>query len=79
MTIRVEIINALTKITGLKSGGIHLETPEREEFGDYSSNIAMTIFSKSQIKLKFSNSKFKTARELAETIITEIRNSKLHR
>ena len=94
MTIRVEIINALTKITGLKSGGIHLETPEREEFGDYSSNIALAIFSKSQIlnsrpehdqpladksqiKLKFSNSKFKTAIELAETIITEIRNSKL--
>ncbi|MBN2222235.1 MAG: arginine--tRNA ligase, partial [Vallitaleaceae bacterium] len=53
---------------------IHLETPEREEYGDYSSNVAMQLFSKSEIrstkyetnsKSKISNSKQGTNKSIA--------------
>ncbi|OGM24076.1 arginine--tRNA ligase [Candidatus Woesebacteria bacterium RIFCSPHIGHO2_01_FULL_39_32] len=47
--MRDKIIEALVKATGLETGEIHLETPENEEFGDYSSNITLQLFSKSQI------------------------------
>src|SRR3990170_3258548 len=39
--MRDKIIEALVKATGLETGEIHLETPENEEFGDYSSNITL--------------------------------------
>ena len=48
--MKEKIIKVLTQITGLKPEEIHLETPEREEFGDYSSNIAMALFSKSKAR-----------------------------
>src|SRR3990170_2558115 len=39
--MRDKIIEALVKATGLETGEIHLETPDNEEFGDYSSNITL--------------------------------------
>ena len=42
--MREVIIEALAKVAGLKPKDIHLETPEREEFGDYSSNVALQLF-----------------------------------
>ena len=45
--IRDEILTAVKKASGETQ--IQLEIPENEDFGDYSSNIAMAIFSKFQI------------------------------
>jgi len=36
------IVNAIRRVTGYRD--IHLEIPEREEFGEYSSNVAMQMF-----------------------------------
>ena len=43
METKTQILKALAKVTGVKPEQIHLETPENEEFGDYSSNIALQI------------------------------------
>jgi arginyl-tRNA synthetase len=71
------IIRSLREATGQKD--IHLEKPENEEYGDYSSNIAMAMFSKtpksqnSKTSSKLEISKFKTSRELAVVIVRELK------
>lgn len=61
------IIKALQKATGEKE--IKVETPEIEEHGDYTTNIALQV--------KGQKSNVKSAMEFAEAIASEIRNSKL--
>jgi arginyl-tRNA synthetase len=75
--IKDQITKLLQKITGIKE--INLEFPDNPEFGDYSSNIAMEMSSKSQFprsksqtNSKIPNSKFKNPRELAEYIVSKI-------
>jgi len=79
--IRDEILTAVKKASGETQ--IQLEIPENEDFGDYSSNIAMAIFSKFQIpnskfqknsKLKIS--KYKTPRDIAEDIVKQLKTEK---
>lgn len=81
------ITDALNKILGVNNSNI--EFTENEEFGDYSSNIAMAIFSKFQIPnslpsrqagkfqtiSKLEISKFKNPRELAESIVVKLSSS----
>lgn len=57
--VKEEIIAALKRVVGGKD--IHLEIPQKEEFGDYSTNIAMVAFE---------GSKYKNPREYAESIIS---------
>jgi len=44
MNPKTQILNTLKKITGQNE--IHLDVPERQEFGDYSTNVAMRLFVK---------------------------------
>src|SRR3989344_7037001 len=72
------IIKVLQKVTGEKD--VNLEIPEREEFGDYSSNVAMTMFSKSQItnlptSLKLRGTS-KSPRELGEELVNKLEQDK---
>jgi arginyl-tRNA synthetase len=76
------IADSLTKITGEKI--INLDVPENMEFGDYSTNVAMTLFAKiqtsknrSQVNSKLPRTDYKSPRELAEEIVTKIENCKL--
>lgn len=73
------IIKAIAKVTGIKETEIDLDIPENEKFGDYTSNIAMTMFSnfqnpnsnnQSKSKLQLSNPK--NPRELAENLKAEL-------
>ena len=68
------IIDALKIATGIKD--INLDVTEREEFGDYSSNIAMQLFSKSQVSNSKLQRKYQSPRELAEEIVKKLKNSK---
>ena len=65
--MRQEIIKSIAKVTGLKPEEIHLETPENEEFGDYSSNVAMATFEKSKIL---------NPQQYAETIVEDLGQGK---
>ncbi len=64
-----QISKSLAGVTGLKQEEIYLETPGNEEFGDYSSNIAMTIFSKLQITNDKSQTNFKLQKNLKSKIL----------
>ena len=72
------IIKVLQKVTGEKD--VNLEIPEREEFGDYSSNVAMITFSKSQITNHTTSLKLratsKSPREEAEEIVKKLKADK---
>jgi arginyl-tRNA synthetase len=83
---RKQIIKAIQKATHSTSSGqvgvdVHLETPEIESHGDYSSNIVMQIFAKlktKNLKLKTINQKMKTGkydspRKLAEDIVQKLK------
>ncbi|MFC1600612.1 arginine--tRNA ligase [Patescibacteria group bacterium] len=77
--IRKTIIQSTAKVTGLKYDEIHLETPEREEHGDYSSNVALKIKSqKSKLKNKAQKEKdqIKSPQEIAEEIVEKLRKDK---
>ncbi|KKQ51425.1 MAG: Arginine-tRNA ligase [Microgenomates group bacterium GW2011_GWC1_38_12] len=84
--MRDKIIKALAKVTGLKPEEIHLDTSENEEFGDYSSNIAMQLFSQSKEQRAKSKEKnellinqltnLKSPQELAEAIVTKLKSDK---
>jgi len=83
LKIRQMIFDAVKKFdSSVKLENIHLEHPENEEHGDYSSNIAMAMFSKiknEKLKSKNDNVKFKIKRfksplELAEAIVKTINN-----
>ena len=60
--LQKHIQNAV-KSLGISVDEVHLEHPAEESHGDYSSNIAMTIFSKSKIQ---------NSRELAQKIVDEL-------
>lgn len=64
--MRGKIIKALQKAIGIKD--VQLEFSEREEHGDYSSNIAMQLFSKHQA----TNTKHQTPRSFAQEIVKKI-------
>ena len=74
--IREKILRALQEASGEKD--IVLEQPENENFGDYSSSIAMTMFAKSQVPSSKSQTKFKfqNPRELAEELINKLKLEK---
>lgn len=78
MGAKKQIILALEAVANQKE--ISLEFPENEAFGDYSSNIALTMFSKSQnpndksqTSSKITN--FKSPKELAEDIKSKLAQS----
>lgn len=58
------IIKELAKLTEINSNRIHLEIPENEKFGDYSSNIAMQLFTQD----KDSRSPLRLAEKIAERL-----------
>ena len=89
MDINEKIIIAIEKVTGI--GDINLDVPEREEFGDYSTNIAMAMYSNLQLSIsnlqENSNSQIykltglelkdvKSPRLLAEAIVEQLKNDK---
>ncbi len=63
-----QIIKSLQNIVG--EVDIKLDIPEREEFGDYSSNVAMTTFE--NVKTQTPNAKWKTARDYGEHIKSKL-------
>lgn len=65
------IVNALSGITGRKK--VALETPENEQFGDYTTNIAMQLFSHSPDSQMPKILKFKSPRELAQDIVNKLK------
>ena len=67
------------------AGEINLEFPEKEEFGDYTTNIALQLWSKYEVQNpkheKVSNfdiriPSFKTARDLATAIVKSLKGNK---
>ncbi len=75
---RDKIISAIKKVTEVED--IKLDVPEREEFGDYATNVALNL--KSQISnLKTTTHKLKleesdTPRVIAEKILEELKKDK---
>src|SRR3989344_2295463 len=69
-----KILKGLEKVVDAEK--LHLDVPENEEFGDYSSNIAMQMFSKSQISSTKSQKNLKSPRELAEEIVNKLKADK---
>ena len=83
--IRKIIIGSIAKITGLKAEELHLEIPEREEHGDYATNIALAMFGNVHFPLSNFQSKNKSQKEkdeikgprdLAEKIVEKLRQDK---
>ncbi|KKQ42741.1 MAG: arginyl-tRNA synthetase [Microgenomates group bacterium GW2011_GWC1_37_8] len=75
--MKEKIIKSLAKVTGIPETEIHLDVPEREEFGDYSSNIAMQLFSSA--KNKEHNTPYtihNSPHELAEEIVSKLKADK---
>lgn len=68
MNIQEKIIKILQKVTGFKD--IKLDVPGDMEHGDYSTNIALTMFGNDQLSIPYDQ--FKNPRELAEQIKDEI-------
>lgn len=76
--IQKTITETVKEITGLKIKPLDIELshPENKKWGDYSSNIAMVIFSK--IKTKNPKlAKFRKPLDLAQEIVKKIKNQKL--
>lgn len=78
--IRELILTSVEKASGSDAT---LAVPENEEFGDYSSNIALTIYSKFQDSnskiqnnLKSQSSNLKSSRQVAEYIVNKLRGDK---
>lgn len=72
------VIDAIKKSSGAKD--VTLDIPENESFGDYSSNIAMVIFSNFQFPISnfqsnfnSQNSNFKNPHKLAEKIVEKLK------
>ncbi len=79
MDSRQQILKSLQAITGQKE--IHLDVPERGEFGDYSSNVALQLKANSEKQkaksekgkpLSFQPSTFGSPRNLAEYIKSQL-------
>ncbi len=64
------IVTALRKATNVED--VSLTIPEYGEQGDYSSNIAMVMFSSDRFPISDLQNRFKTARELAEAIVDKL-------
>src|SRR3972149_606296 len=79
MDIKEPILEALKKATGVENP--NLEFTDNLDFGDFSSNIAMTMFSSTEYKenesLRGQSTKFKNPRELSEEIISKLQKDKL--
>ena len=78
---KTQIINSLQKVVGKIE--INLEIPEREEFGDYATNIALVMFGNDQFpisnlqeNLKSKILNLKSPHELAETIVSLLKSDK---
>ncbi|OGM59835.1 arginine--tRNA ligase [Candidatus Woesebacteria bacterium RIFCSPLOWO2_01_FULL_39_10b] len=69
--VKDEIAQVIQRATGEEN--IHLQIPEIDEYGDYSTNLALQLFSKPQ---KGKVSKFKNPRELAEEIVKKLSKDK---
>ncbi|KKQ97629.1 MAG: Arginine-tRNA ligase [Candidatus Woesebacteria bacterium GW2011_GWB1_39_12] len=67
-----QIIKTLKKVTGQKE--IHLESPENEEFGDYSANIAMQLFART--KNKEQRTKGENPMQVAVEIVNKLKADK---
>jgi arginyl-tRNA synthetase len=73
-----KIIKAIEKVTGTKN--IDLEVPEREEFGEYSTNVALKLKAQN-LKLKTTSQKLKfeekdNFRQVAEAIVEQLKEDK---
>lgn len=68
--IRDQIIKSLQKATGVEE--IELDIPENENFGDYSTNVALKLKSQNS-KGKSTSQKSKSPRDLAQTIIEKLK------
>jgi len=81
-----QIIKAIAQTASIEENNIHLETPENEEYGDYSSNISLQIFSQfptskaGQASLisnfQFPIKNIKNPRMLAEKIVEKLKADK---
>jgi len=71
--LREKIISAIIDVTGERE--VHLEYPENEAYGDYSTNIAMQLASKQKDK-KTKKLKNKAPRKLAEEIVQLLQANK---
>jgi len=73
---------AVKKVTGLTilPQNITLEHPENEDFGDYSTNIAMKLFSETKLRSTIYDlrSKIKSPKDLAEKILLHLTSNILH-
>lgn len=75
--VKEEITKAIKRVVGV-GDMVHLEQPEREEHGDYSSNIAMAIFSQlPTANLKLPTEDIKSPRRLAEEVVKKLSKNKL--
>ncbi len=81
MDTRQTIINSIKKITGANE--IKLEVPEREEFGEFSTNIAMQLSASAKEKGQSTNinknlviQQYNSPRELAEAIVKQLQKDK---
>lgn len=63
-----KLVKYLSKVTGLDQEKIKVDVPERMEFGDYSTNIALELFSKSN------QDGLKSPRELAEKVVKKLKS-----
>jgi arginyl-tRNA synthetase len=83
------IKKAISKATGLSGKDIHIEKPESEEFGDYSTNVAMQIVAKAREQegkrageskenknIKQLPNTNRTPRQVAEEIIKKLQSDK---
>ncbi|KKR11186.1 MAG: Arginine-tRNA ligase, partial [Candidatus Woesebacteria bacterium GW2011_GWA1_39_21] len=73
-----QILKSLKKVTGIET--IMLDIPEREEFGDYSSNIALKLKSQnSKVKNKTQNLKFEETdnpHQIAQNVVEKLKKDK---
>ena len=74
MNQEASILSALKKASGVDSP--NLEFTDNLEFGDFSSNIAMSIFANQGIKSTIHDSQFKSPHKLAENIVNKLKSDK---
>lgn len=75
MDPKSQIIKSLSEVTGQKD--IHFEIPEREEFGDYSTNVAMVLFSQEISKERNRNDSFlHNPQPISEKIVNNLKKDR---
>lgn len=70
--LRETIITAIKKAAG--EVDVDLETPDIEEYGDYSTNVAMTTFENA--KLQMPNAKWRSPSEYAKVLVGKLQTNK---